>query len=97
MNLGKVNATVFDVKRDEKRKNTVTANISTYEGKDQEDNKRYCAWKARFVGEAFERALGLENKDRIVITKGKIENNYNKEQERLYVIVTIFEFEMDEE
>lgn len=97
MKLGKVKATVFDAKREEKRKNTVIANISTYEGKDQEDNNRYCSWKARFVGDAFEPALNLADKDKIVITSGKIENNYNKEQERLYVIVTIFDFEMDDE
>ena len=97
MQIGRTKATVFQPKKEEKRKNTVLANISTYEGKDQEGNSQYCSWRARFVGSAYERALGLEDKDRIVIKSGKIENNYNKEQERLYVTVTIFDFEDDEE
>lgn len=97
MKLGTVKATVFDAKKEAKRKNTVIANISTYEGKDQNGNNRYCAWKARFVGDAYEPALNLVDKDRIVITIGKIENNYNKEQEKLYVVVTVFEFEMDDD
>ncbi len=97
MKLGNVKATVFDAKKEAKRKNTVIANISTYEGKDQEGNNRYCSWKARFVGDAYEPALNLEDKDKIEITSGKIENNYNKEQEKLYVVVTVFDFEMDDE
>ena len=97
MKLGKVKATVFESKKEENRKNTVTANISTYEGKDQDGNNQYCSWRARFVGDAYEKALGLEDKDRIVISKGKIENNYNKDKERLYVLVTVFDFDYDEE
>lgn len=97
MKLGEVKANVFEVKRDEKRKNTIIANISTYEGKDQNDKNQYCSWRARFVSDAYEKALGLKDKDRIIITKGKVENNYNKEQERLYVHVTIFDFDMDDE
>ena len=49
MKLGKVKATVFEAKKEENRKNTVTANISTYEGKDQDGNNQYCSWRARFV------------------------------------------------
>ena len=49
------------------------------------------------MGDAYEKALGLTDKDRIVITSGKIENFYNKEKEKNYTIVTVFEFEEDEE
>lgn len=97
MKLGNVQANVFEVKRDEKRKNTIIANISTYEGKDQNNKSQYCSWRARFVGDAYEKALGLKDKDRIIITKGKVENNYNKEKEKLYVIVTIFDFDIDDD
>ena len=97
MQLGKVKATVFDAKRAEKRKNTVVANISTLEGKDQDGKYQYCSWRANFVGDAYAKALGLTDKDRIVITSGKIENFYNKEKEKNYTIVTVFEFEEDEE
>ena len=73
------------------------ANIRTYEGKDQDDKPRYTSWWARFVGEAYEDALDLEDKDRIIIQFGIVDNVYNKEKEKLYVTVTLFRFENDEE
>lgn len=97
MKLGEVKANVFEIRRDEKRKNTVIANISTYEGKGQNDKSLYCSWRARFVSDAYEKALALKDKDRIIITKGKVENNYNKEKERVYVTVTIFDFDIDDD
>jgi len=51
----------------------------------------------KIVGEAYEDALGLEDKDRIIIQSGIVDNVYNKEKEKLYVTVTIFRFENDEE
>ena len=59
------------------------ADIRTYEGKDQDDKPRYAAWWARFVGEAYEDALDLEEKDRIIIRSGIVDNVYNKEKEKL--------------
>ena len=59
------------------------ADIRTYEGKDQDDKPRYAFWRARFVGEAYEDALGLEDKDRIIIQSGIVDNVYNKEKEKL--------------
>ncbi|NBH62305.1 hypothetical protein D1155_11650 [Anaerotruncus sp. 80] len=97
MKIETINATVFEPKKEDGRKDTVIANISTYEGKNQNDKARYCSWRTRFVGEAYEKALGLKDKDRIVIKAGKVENNYNKEKEKLYVMVTVFDFEYEEE
>ena len=98
MNIEKgTKAMVFQAKKDENRKRTVIADISTYEGRDQDDKPRYASWRARFVGEAYEDALGLEDKDRIIIQPGIVDNVYNKEKEKLYVTVTIFRFENDEE
>lgn len=98
MNIGKgTKATVFSAKKDENRKRTVIADISTYEGKDQDGNPRYAHWRARFVGDAYEDALGLEDKDRIIIQSGIVDNFYSKEKEKLYVNVTVFQFEHDEE
>ena len=57
--------------------------IRTYEGKDQDGKPRYASWRARFVGEAYEDALGLEDKDRIIIQSGIVDNVYNKEKEKL--------------
>ncbi len=59
------------------------ADIRTYEGKDQDDKPRYASWRARFVGEAYEDALDLEDKDRIIIQSGMVDNVYNKEKEKL--------------
>ena len=98
MNIEKgTKAMVFQAKKGENRKRTVIADIRSYEGRDQDDKPRYASWRARFVGEAYEDALGLEDKDRIIIQSGIVDNVYNKEKEKLYVTVTIFRFENDEE
>ena len=98
MNIEKgTKAMVFQAKKDENRKRTVIADIRTYEGKDQDDKPRYASWRARFVGEAYEDALDLEGKDRIIIQSSIVDNVYNKEKEKLYVTVTLFRFENDEE
>ena len=86
-------ANVFEARIDEKRKRTVIADISVYEGKDQDDQARYSSWKTKFVGEAYEDALKLNDKDKIVIRSGLVDNFYNKETKKLYVTVTIFKFE----
>lgn len=85
-------AKVFDVEVSEKRKNTVTANLSTYEGKDKDDNAVYSSWRANFVGGAYEKAKSLSAKDEITLLDAKVENSYNKEKERLYVTITVFDF-----
>ena len=96
MKLDRNYAMVFDPKKSENRKKTVEATISTYEGTDENDNPRYSSWRAYFVGDAYKPALELDNKTRILITQGKIENNYNKETKKLFVTVTIFDFAAEE-
>ena len=66
-------------------------------GKRSRRQAKICFLRARFVGEAYEDALDLEDKDRIIIQSGIVDNVYNKEKEKLYVTVTIFRFENDEE
>lgn len=100
MRLGENVVRVFDLDIAENRKNTVVANISSFEGRDQDDNPRYSAWRTYFVGDAYKKALDLENDKKgvlIKITQAKVENNYNKAQEKLYVSVTIFDFEIETE
>ena len=64
---------------------------------DQEGNKvikkTYMHWPAKFVGEAFEAAKTLRDKDCINITRGAIENYYNKEKKTVSITVVVFEFE----
>lgn len=54
------------------------------------------SWNGKFVGEAFEKAKSLKEKDKIDITKGAITNRYDKEKGKLYVDVTVFDFEMSD-
>lgn len=98
MNISsKQEARVFDVKKAENRKNTVLARISTYEGKTKDEKAKYSSWNTSFVGDAYDKATELENKDKIILTNAKVENNYDKEKEKLYLNVTIFDFELLEE
>lgn len=100
MKLGENVVRVFDLDIAENRKNTVVANISSFEGRDQDDNPRYSAWRTYFVGDAYGKALKLKNNSKgvlIKITQAKVENNYNKATEKLYLTVTIFDFEIEPE
>ena len=87
-------ATVFNITEAENRKNTVKANLSTYEGKDKDNKAVYSSWRTYFVGEAYEKAKELKEKDKILLINAKVENDYNKEQEKLYVTLTVFDFEI---
>lgn len=80
---------VFEV---EEKGKYCTANLSTFK-KNTDNTYTYMYWKARFVGKAFEKAKKLKDKDKIEIANGIIENNYDKEKDKLWVTVTIFEFE----
>lgn len=90
-------AMVFNPRINPGRKNTITATISTYEGKNQDGSRKYCSWYTHFVGRAYETAVNLKDKDKIIVTNANIENQYNKEQERLYITLTVFDFEMRKE
>ena len=52
-------------------------------GKRSRRQAKICFLRARYVSEAYERALGLEVKDRIIIQPGIVDNVYNKEKEKL--------------
>lgn len=89
---------VWDAKPSEKMNNTVEATLSTSKKvtKDGNDSREYMSWKARFVGQAFEKAKELKDKDIVKILSGTVENFYNKEKEKSYVTVIIFDFEKKE-
>lgn len=76
----------------------VFANISSSKKDTRTNPPTYTnmSWKAKFVGEAFESAKALRDKDKIDIVKGVISNTYDKEKGKLYVDVTIFEFLMSD-
>jgi hypothetical protein len=98
LQLKEQSAMVFEAKESEKIKNTVTANLSTSRKVKNEDGEKYeyMSWNARFVGNAFEKAKELKDKDVITIKEAAIENRYDKENTKLYVNVIVFDFEMKE-
>ena len=87
---------VFQVEeKPERAKNTVFANLSTSEKK-EDGTYENMYWKAKFVGKAYEAAKKLKDADKVNILSGLIKNNFDKENEKLWVDVVIFEFEMSE-
>lgn len=92
LNLKETMVTVFDLRDSEKAKNTRIANISS-STKKSDDTWENMSWYSKFVGDAFEKSKELNDKDRIKITKGAVENNYNKDQQKTYVRVIVFDFE----
>ena len=84
--------TVWEPHEATKIKNTIEANISSAK-KDQVDNWKYYSWNDKFVGQAYKKAADLAEKDRIELKEAAIENYYNKEKQKLYVTVVIFDFE----
>lgn len=87
---------VFEVKESGRRKNTMLANLSSYEGKDKDDKAIYSSWRASFVSEAYNKAKELNDKDIIILTKAKVENQYNKDTEKNYTTVVVFDFDLKE-
>jgi hypothetical protein len=79
--------------------NMLFANLSTSKKNKSNDNVVYYTnmnWRGRFVGNAFEPSKLLKDGDKIDITKGSIENRYDKVNKTQYVDVTIYEFVMSE-
>jgi len=79
----------------ERAKNTVFANLSTSEKK-EDGTYENMYWKAKFVGKAYEAAKELKDADKVNIISGLITNEYNKKTEKTWVEVVVFEFEMSE-
>lgn len=76
---------------------SVTKLASSYEGKDQNDKAIYSQWVTRFVGTALKLGKKLDEKDRIIVTNGKVENQYDKSKGYSTAVITVFEFKMDKE
>lgn len=73
-----------------------TASLS--EGiKDKEGNWSNMYFNGKFVGKAFEKSLQLSDKDRITITSGKVETSYNKDTQKSYTSVVVFDFTTGEQ
>lgn len=91
MNIKETNARAWQIKVSDKMKNTVTANVSTYEGKDQKDEPVYSSWNARFVGDAYKKAKKLDEGKKFAILSANITTYYDKKNDKNYTNLTIFE------
>lgn len=94
----KVHATFFknDAKDTDKTISgslSVSVKVGETDGKDEYENDYY---KVYFVGNAYEKAKSLEDKQRVVLNKMRIRNRYVKEKGKNYVSITVFDFELME-
>ncbi len=88
-------AHVFKPKENKKLKNVWTSNVSTYEGKDKEGKHKYSNWICNYVGDAYEKAKELKDKDVIILSNAKVERYYNKDRGQAFDNITCFDFELD--
>ena len=93
MNTKNFNARVWSVEKFDKMKNTYVANVSTYEGEDKDGEPVFCYWSGRFVGDAFKKAKSLEEGEKIGVTSANVTTYYDKKKKKLYVNLTIFDFD----
>lgn len=85
---------IVSLKKSTKVINTVEAYISSYEGKNKQGEKIFSTWKCYFKGEAYYKALELQQKDIILLRKAKVVNDYNYEKNKIYVNVVCYNFEI---
>jgi len=65
--------------------------------KQQDGSWKNSSWFIKFVGKGFAKSKNLNTGDRIEVTKGKLENIYNKEQNKSYCNFIVFDFERQNE
>ena len=94
-----VHATLFR-NEDDRKKDTdktiygtlsVSVKVGEEDGKNKYESDYY---KSYFVGNAYQKAKELENKQRIKINKMTIRNRYIEEKGKNYVSVTIYDFDV---
>lgn len=54
----------------------------------------YESWPVRFCGGAYNKALALNDKDKIVLTQWSARNPYNKETKKGFTYLMVTDFEM---
>lgn len=95
INIGKfeTTGTVFRPSVDKFGNPTCTLSTGRKKGKDS-DEYINSNWLCKFVGKAKEEALKLEERDRIIIKSAQIDSVYNKDTQKTFTGVTVFEFEV---
>lgn len=76
--------------------NLATSKKDTYldESGERKQKRSYMYWPAKFVGDAFEAAKALRDKDCINILHGAIENTYSAERKAYFITVVVFAFDL---
>ena len=90
LNITKSYATVWKV---EDKGKYCSGRISTSKKDKRTGNYVNSNWQIRFIGHSFEPAKALKEKDKITITNGFIENIWDKENNRNWLTLVVFDFE----
>jgi hypothetical protein len=89
LNIAETRGTIF---RPENKGKYVQANFST--GRKQKDGSyRNSNFVTRFIGDAFVPAQELQEKDRITVTNGFLENVWDKANKKNWLTLIVFNFE----
>lgn len=92
LNINRSYAKVWEI---EDKGKYFQAKVSSSRKDKRDDTWINSNWFARFVGKCTDQARALGKGDRIIITNGTVESVYDKEKQRVYTNLTIFEFEQD--
>lgn len=87
-------AVVINPKILPRKRKTAFAMISTFEGISPTDEPMYSIWRTFFIKDAYQKAVKLKDKDKIILTNAKVENNYDCVKGKLYISLIVFDFEM---
>ena len=94
LNVSKSNATVWKV---ENKGKYCSGRVSSSKKDRRTGNYVNSNWNVRFIGHSFEPAKALKEKDKITITNGFIENIWDKENNRNWLTLVVFDFEYSEQ
>ena len=87
-----INKAFLKIWKVETKEKYVVANTSSGD-KQQDGTYKNSNWSVRFVGKCFESAKGLEEGDSIIVKSAKIENIWDKQKERNWLNLIVFDFE----
>lgn len=92
LNITKSYAKIWEV---EDKGKYIQAKVSSSRKDKRDDTWVNSNWFVRFVGKCTDQARVLSKGDRVIITNGTVESVYDKEKQRVYTNVTVFEFEQE--
>ena len=90
LNIAKSYATVWKI---EDKGKYCSGRISSSKKDRRTGNYVNSNWNVRFIGNACDPAKSLRERDKIIITNGFIENIWDKENNRNWLTLIVFDFE----